>query len=264
MRSYLAIIRSAFLGMLAYRMRYLTGILTYTLFVSVNYFIWKAIYSTYPEGTSLHGFHLKDMVTYLAVGWIARSFYFSTIDEDIEELVRSGQISIFLLRPMNFHLTMLSQAIGESLFRMSFFTLPISLVILSLFPISAPASVSAGVLFFLSSVTSFFILVELNFCIGLLAFELQSIQGLNRAKYYLLQLFSGLLMPVAFFPDWFRKIIEILPFRFITAVPMEAYLGKIEGMDWVLLQEVFWILVMWSVSSLLWSRAMNRLTLQGG
>ena len=264
--AYLAVIRSSFLGMLAYRMRYVTGILTYTLFVSVNYFIWKAIFSTYPEGSTIHGFQLKDMVTYLAVGWIARSFYFSTIDEDIEELVKSGQISIFLLRPISFHLTMLCQAVGESLFRISFFTIPITVVILALFPVSPPVSFDAGLLFLVSSITSFLILAELNFIIGLLSFELQSIQGLNRAKYYLLQLFSGLLMPVAFFPGWFQSIMLALPFRLITAVPMEVYLGKVPQGRIPLLfcEQLFWVAVMWGLAMLLWRRSVRKLTLQGG
>ena len=267
MRSpYLAIIRSAFLGMLAYRMRYITGILTYTLFVAVNYFIWNAIFGSRPGDARIHGFTLGEMVTYLSVGWIARSFYFSTIDEDIDELVRTGQISVFLLRPMDFHLTMLAQAVGESLFRISFVTLPISCVILMLFPVSAPASFGSALLFLLSSGTSFFILAELNFSVGLLAFELQSIQGLNRAKYYLLQLFSGLLMPVAFFPHWFQTIIYALPFRLITAVPMELYLGKFESsrIPWIFAQQLAWAAVMWLLAYSLWKRCVTKLVLQGG
>ena len=263
---YLGIIRSAFLSMLAYRLRYITGILTYTLFVSVNYFIWKAIFETHQAGETIHGFSLGEMVTYLGVGWIARSFYFSTIDEDIEELVRTGQISVFLLRPVDFHLMMLCQAIGESLFRVSFFTLPITAFILLLFPIHAPVSLLAGVFFVVSSATSFLILAELNFAVGLLAFELQSIQGLNRAKYYLLQLFSGLLMPIAFFPGWFQHIIYALPFRLITSVPMELYLGKFpaEKVPWIFCQQILWVLAMWTLSHFVWKRAVQKLVLQGG
>ena len=43
---YEAFIRNSFLKMLAYRLRYYTGIITYLLFVSVYYFIWSAVYAS--------------------------------------------------------------------------------------------------------------------------------------------------------------------------------------------------------------------------
>ena len=42
---YTAFLRNAFLNMLAYRLRYYTGIVTYFMFVSVHFFIWQAIFS---------------------------------------------------------------------------------------------------------------------------------------------------------------------------------------------------------------------------
>ena len=39
------LVRMGFLRLLAYRLRYFTGVVTYTLNVSVYYFIWRAIHS---------------------------------------------------------------------------------------------------------------------------------------------------------------------------------------------------------------------------
>ncbi len=49
--------------MLAYRMRYFTGILTYLLFVTVHYFIWQAIFSQKAPGELINGFTFTTMVT---------------------------------------------------------------------------------------------------------------------------------------------------------------------------------------------------------
>ena len=90
---YFSFVRNAFLNMLAYRMRYYTGILTYFLYVSVHYFIWNAVYAGKGPDELINGFTFSEMITYISVGWVARSLYFSNIDEEIDTLVRSGQVS---------------------------------------------------------------------------------------------------------------------------------------------------------------------------
>ena len=239
---YLACSRLSFLKLIAYRLRYFTGIITYFLFVSVHYFIWQAVFKSKPPGTLINGFSLEQMVTYVAVGWISRSLYFSDIDEDIAEMVKSGQISIYLLRPIKFHLVMISEAFGALIFRFCLFTVPIASVLLFFFPILPPKSGLHAFGFLLATFASFFVLVEVNFLLGLLCFVLKSIDGFMRAKYFFIQLFSGLLLPLAFFPPWFKNIMEFLPFKLIASTPLEIYLGKINGIDLVksVIFTIFW------------------------
>jgi len=252
--------------MLAYRLRYYTGILTYLLFVSVHTFIWLAIYRGKGEGATVRGFTLEEMVTYVAIGWVSRSLYFSNIDETIDDLVRTGHVSIFLLRPVNFQLMMLFQAVGESLFRLLFFSLPITIVILAIFPVSLPASAPDALLFLCSTAAGFLVLVQLNFLVGLLAFVLKSTQGIMRAKYYMVQLFSGLLLPLSFFPSWAEAALNLMPFKVIAYVPLQFYLGKIPAneMIGVFANQIFWILFLTGLGVVYWQRAMAKLTLQGG
>jgi ABC-2 type transport system permease protein len=263
---YVASIRLAFLKLLAYRFRYFTGIITYLLFVSVHYFIWKAVYGDGDPDKVLNGFTFQEMVTYISVGWMARSLYFSDIDEEISSLVRTGQVSIYLLRPVQFHLIMLSEAFGGLLFRLTLFTLPISVVLIQMFPIQLPASLLHGVLFLLSTAISFFVFAEINFLLGLVCFASKSIEGIMRAKYFFIQLFSGLLLPIAFFPDWLRGYIEIFPFKLIAATPLEIYLGKRNGIEllWTMSEMLLWGGALYLLSELLWKVAFKRLSIQGG
>lgn len=266
MMVYTSFIRNAFLAMLAYRLRYYTGIITYLLFVSVHYFIWRAVFADLPPDATIHGFTLAQMITYVAVGWIARSLYFSNIDEEVDDLVRTGQISVYLLRPVSFHAMMMSQAAGESLFRLCFFSLPIGLVILWAFPVSPPETFAAFLLFLLATAGSFIIFAEINFLVGLLAFATKSTQGVMRAKYYLVQLLSGLLLPLTFFPQSIQQILAVLPFKAITYVPLTLYLGKATNGEIVLLlaEQLLWCVVFVALSEYFWSRATASLTLQGG
>lgn len=263
---YVPFVRVAFFNMLAYRLRYVTGIFTYVVFVSIHYFIWQAIFSGKPENTLINGFSLSDMITYITIGWISRSMYFSDIDYDIDQLVRNGQISNYLIRPVNFQLVLFSQALGESVFRIFFFTTPICLVLFCLFPIKGPEGIENFLYFSLATFMSFIILMSLNFIVGLVAFYTKSIQGLIRAKYYIVQLCSGLLLPFTFFPDSIRWLLESLPFKVITYVPLQLYLGKIPANDIprLFLNQALWCVAMVTLGALFWHRAMSKLTLQGG
>lgn len=263
---YFAFIRNAFLNMLAYRLRYYTGILTYLLLVSVQYFIWTGIYASKADGATLYGYKLGEMITYVAVGWISRSFYHSNIDYEIDDLVKTGEIGIYLLRPVNFQIMMTAKALGESLFRIGLFSLPICITMLIFFPVLPPSSSGYFLYFCLSTCLGFLVLAQFNFLIGLWAFSLKTIQGVMRAKYYLVQLCSGLLLPLAFFPDWARSILEALPFQAVAYVPLQFYLGKVPAED-VLSTfglQIGWLLALGLVGQLLWQRALARLSVQGG
>lgn len=264
--AHIAFGKCAFLKMLAYRLRYYTGIFTYLIFVSVYHFIWKAVYANQPEGTLINGFTFSEMVTYVAIGWIARSFYFSNIDNDVHNLVRSGQITGFLLRPVNFQLMLFCQALGESLFRLLFFSLPIGFVILMIFPVTTPESLVTWGYFALSTLLGFLVLVALNFIIGLLAFFFHSIEGIMRAKHNVIMLLSGLLLPMSFFPTTIQSILEWLPFQAIAYIPLALYLGKVpeESVLPVLFLQLGWFIALTSIGALMWQRAMRSLTLQGG
>ena len=263
---YGSFIRNAFLNMLAYRARYYTGILTYLLFVSVYYFIWQATYEGKGEGALINGYTFAQMVTYISIGWLSRSLYFSNIDDQIDDLVRSGQISFYLLRPVDFQGMLMANAVGESLFRLLLFSVPIGVTIFSVFPIMPPASGGDFLWFCFSTLMAFVILAQINFLVGLLAFSFKSIDGVMRAKYFIVQLLSGLLLPLSFFPLWIERPLEWLPFKNIAHTPLQFYLGKVTQaqLPLVLAHQLIWALLLFIWGRMLWQRALAKLTLQGG
>ena len=86
---YLEFSRVGFVNILAFRLRYFTGIITYTLNVTIYYFIWSAVYH---PGQSIAGYNLPQMITYISVGWIIRSLYTNTIDQEMAYEVLEGNM----------------------------------------------------------------------------------------------------------------------------------------------------------------------------
>ncbi len=260
---YFEFARIAFLKILAYRLRYYTGIVTYFVNVSVYYFIWKAIFSS---SVNVAGYGLSDMITYVGVGWIIRSFYFNNIDRDMAAEVLEGKIALSLIKPVDTQLMYLSQTIGEACFRGILFTLPISVAVLLIYPIRPPVSVISALLFFLSCVFALVIFALINFIVGTLALHIYSIMGVIRAKYFIVEFLSGLLIPLSFFPRWVRRPLAFLPFPHISFTPLQIYLGKEAGIGawWALGTQVAWILILFVGGRALWKFSATRLSIQGG
>jgi len=260
---YLAFARIAFLQILAYRLRYFTGIITYLVNVTVYYFIWKAIYR---GDTVIQGFNFPQMITYVAVGWIIRTFYYNNVDREIANDIQQGHIAGKLTRPVSYQWMQISQAAGESLFRLMMFTVPTGAVILLIYPVQAPRSVSSSGAFLISLLFAFVIFAAINFLIGICAVYLQSVLGLIRAKYFLIELLSGLVIPINFFPDSLVRWSQWLPFQHISYMPLMIYMGKVGGKELasVLLVECAWALALLLAGKWFWHVARLKLIVQGG
>jgi ABC-2 type transport system permease protein len=263
---YLGFVSGTFQKMLAYRLRYYTGIVSYLIYVAINYFIWKAVFADRAPGALIDGYDLAGMTTYVAVGWIARSFYFNNVDREIGDQVQKGEIALALARPVSYQGTVLAGAIGEGTFRFLCFSLPVGVVIYLCFPVALPASFASGCAFVVSIWLALLILTQLNFLVGMCAFPLKSIDGVMRAKHYLLEILSGLVLPVAMFPSWLAAVTRWLPFQQISYVPTSIWLGKLRGQELALAlaRQAGWVVLVTLLCAFVWRRVTKRLTVQGG
>ncbi|BCG59391.1 daunorubicin ABC transporter permease [Paenibacillus sp. URB8-2] len=263
LEAYFDFIRIRFLTMLAYRLNYYTGILIYSLNIGVNYFTWKAIYG---QGESLGGFTAAQMTTYVAVSWMARAFYFNNLDREISTDIRDGSIAIQFIRPYNYVLAKMMQGLGEGMFRFMLFMIPGMALAMLLFPVRLPHDPAAWAGFLVMLFFSFLINSQINIITGLLAFFVENNEGLMRMKRVVVDLFSGLIIPISLFPGWLSSILKLLPFQAITYLPGSVFTGRVQGVG---IWNVFGIQIIWFAVLLiplfwLYRAARQRLFVQGG
>lgn len=263
MSAYLEMIRMRFLMMLAYRVNYYSGILIYTLNIGAQYFLWKAIYS--GNGT-LAGLDMTQMTTYVAVSWMARAFYFNNLDREIANEIRDGSVAIHFIRPYNFLVTKIMQAMGEGIFRLLMFTLPGMVLVLLLFPVKLPTDPGIWIVFLFMLLFSFLINSQINILTGLFAFFVENNEGMMRLKRVAVDLFSGLIIPVSFFPGWAEGLLQVLPFQAITYLPGSVFTGKVTGaaIGQAIGVQILWFTVLLVPMIVMWRQARQRLFVQGG
>jgi ABC-2 type transport system permease protein len=264
LKIYREFIRIGFVNILAFRLRYYTGIITYLINVTVYFFIWRAVFANATG--SIAGFSLPQILTYVSVGWIIRSFYWNTIDQEMAYEVIDGKIAMDFIKPVSVQWMWLARAMGESAFRLILLTAPTAIIVTLLFPVLPPASKLNFVLFLVAAFGSFFIMGALNFIIGTCAIPLTSILALIRAKFWLIELLSGLLIPLNFFPRSIQILSSLLPFEHIAYTPLQIYLGRLSLGETLrlLALEYFWVVALLLLGHLWWVRATRKIIIHGG
>ena len=266
---YCHFIRLAFLKFLAYRLRYYTGVVSYTIFVSGHYYLYTALFASRVADSgnaTIGGLSIGEMITYVAISWIGRSFYFNNIARDLMHMITEGEIAMQLIKPFHVQTVMMFEAVGESGFRLLMFTLPIMVVVVPLFGIGRPPETALYFWTFLSFCLALVIYSQVNFLLGCLAFYMKNIQGVLRAKMVSMDFLTGVVVPFTFFPDWFQRVVEWLPFQGISYIPVTIYLGKRPGEELYLavLLQLAWAVALFVAGRLVWRFSVRRVVVQGG
>ena len=134
-------------------------------------------------------------------GW-RRAFYFNNLDREIANEIRDGSVAIQFIRPYNYLFVKMMQGLGEGIFRLLLFMAPGLVIVCLIFPVKLPTDPSVWVLYFVMLVFSFLINTQINILTGLFAFFVENNEGMMRMKRVLVDLFSGVVVPISFFPGW--------------------------------------------------------------
>ncbi|WP_421383951.1 ABC transporter permease [Bacillus salacetis] len=263
MSKYIEMIRIRFLMMLAYRTNYYSGILIYSINIGAYYFLWQAIYGGKED---IEGLSVIQMTTYIAVAWMARAFYFNNIDREIAAEIKEGKVAVELIRPYSYLGMKTMQGLGEGIFRLLFFSVPGMFIVALVFPIEVSANASTWMFFALSIIFSFMINTQINLLTGITTFFLFNNDGLIRAKRVVIDLFSGLLLPISFFPIWAQDAMKFLPFQSISYVPSMIFTEGYTGFEVyeALGLQIVWVLVLLIPIGALWQIAKKQMIIQGG
>ena len=82
----------------------------------------------------------------------------------------------------------------------------------------------------------------------------------------IINLLSGMLIPISFFPLWAQKIVNFFPFSSTIYTPSMIFLGKINGNNIIssLALQMLWIIILFIISKWMWKKLIKSLTILGG
>lgn len=265
MRPYAAIFAARIRLLFQYRAAAFAGVCTQFFWGIMHVMIFTAFYAQVADPAALP-MTLNQAITYT---WLVQAFLVFlpwNIDRDVEALVRSGNVVYELIRPVDLYGIWFARALawrmGPGLLRV----IPIFALALCFSGFQIPDSPVAAVLFLISLAAGLLLSTAITTLMMISLFWTLSSAGVVRLMIGLVVAFSGMQVPLPYYPDWFQPVLSALPFRGLMDTPFRIYLGHIlpEHVFLPLLHQVLWTGVLVVVGRYLMAMAQRRLVIQGG
>lgn len=266
MKVYFEIVKNTFNSNTAYRANlffFLLGRLI-ALFAMVS--VWSAIfYNTAKTNSSAGDISLRDMITYVIISTGISIIINNNVAGDIGSKIRSGEIAMDLIKPINLKACLLCQTLGNNAVKLMFQLIPFLLMGILAFGLECPKW-DFFVIFLISLVNGLIINFFLAYITGIIGFWYLSVGHINRLLSDISTLLSGYIVPLWFFPKSLLIISDFLPFKLMYFSPITIYLGKISYWESIaiLIQQYLWIVILLVIEKVMWIRGVKKLVIQGG
>jgi len=262
MSTYLLCIKTVFRKNVVFRVDYILGIISTCLQIFISCAIWKALYGKHVE---INGISLAMVTTNFVIG-LGLTNAFRVDDSVIQRKLRDGSFANELLKPINIRAYILAENLGDILFRILTNFLPSFIIAVIFIGVLPPVDAMAVCYSMISVVLGFGVFWALSSIIQMTAFWVMNVWSLSTIKNVFVNVLAGALLPLWFMPSSIMKIIKFTPFDSIYFTPVQIYLGELSGGDvWVYYgRQALWIVLLYSVSTVLWVFGRRRIVIQGG
>ncbi len=267
MRQFRTIFKLNFIKELQYRVAALSGIAT-QLFFGLMYIM---VYLAFYKSNGIPGdFGIGQMATYI---WLQQAFlamfrYYDGNKEITQQIIK-GDIAYQMIRPINLYDNWFMQVFTSNyskvflramgIFAICFF-LPFGINLM------LPVSFTAFLLFILSLLLGSILVVAINMISYILITVTLSPSGVFGIMNTVASFLAGIIIPIPLMPAGVVKVLNFLPFRYVSDLPFRLYMGNIgytDGLIQIGIQ-VVWIVLIVLFGKLLLNKCQNKLVVQGG
>ncbi len=265
LKKYFAFTRAGIMECVNYRLSLFVMVIGNLLYLTLIYFVWKAIFASSGSDV-VNGMTFESTMIYLVLATALFNFMEMYIVWEIGRDVQSGKIALNLLKPIEYKKYLFWCVSGSFVANFVFTFLPTFFVVLLI----TGGTIAIGlnlVYFMIAVILAVVINYNIDFFIGTICLYTESIWGINVMKQAVVMLLSGATIPLAFFPDGMRRVIDVLPFRAIYDTPLTLLLTKNPSIDLVVEKlgvSLIWLIVMSVLSNVFWKLSLRQITVNGG
>lgn len=240
--------------------------LVYLLLSLLNIFLTIAVWSVaYKNPAYAPAIPFRDFISYFIVMLLVSQLVNSYASGEIsEEHIKRGQLSVFLLKPFPY---LLQEWILEIPWRLLAFIMTLPAVVMMLIYYRESyvfnLSVSLGIFGILIGAYALSYLIQV--CFALLTFWLDDTHGVLNVLEILTLLFSGIGIPIFFYPPLLKNIGQFFPFQYTLFFPVTLILNRLTQNELLFSLIMFfgWILLLFFVASYLWKKGLRKYTGEG-
>ena len=267
MKKYLAFFRLRFSMGLQYRAAALAGIITQFAWGTMEILMFRAFYKADPLAFPMT-FQATCSYVWMQQAFLAL-FMAWMMENEIFDSIINGNIAYELCRPINIYNMWFSRSLANRFSRAVLRCIPILLATAFLpapYGMMLPKSPAAFILFLFTLTIGVCVTVAFCMLVYMISFFTISSAGVRIMAVSVVEFFSGATIPLPFFPDEVRRILELLPFASMQNVPLRIYSGDLSGnAAWrAVILQIFWLFMLTGLGRILDAFAMKKITIQGG
>lgn len=266
--TYIPFSRAGIQEAVVYRANFICFLIGEIMSAFIMYFVWKAVFLSSGSKTFM-GFTMEDLVVYLFITFLTGYLTYSDGAFAVGEEIVDGSIAARMIRPCSFEMCFLFQELGNRLISVSMIFVPMVAGV-EIYRYITCGELRFNIVYFLLYIVSLLIAYMISFyfnvCYGFMAFFFKNLWGTTLIKETLVSFLSGAIVPLAFLPSGLAAVLNFLPFASLSYTPVMIYMGMYTypQIAMRLGLQLFWMVVMFGVSKLIWRSAVKRLAVQGG
>ncbi len=263
MKGYLSYIKNGFMDNTVHKMHVFVAIVTNILYMIIVYFLWKAIYNGRDYVSSMS---FNQIMIYMSASTALVGLFQTYTENFISCRLIYGSIIMDMIKPIDFQMHVFCRGIGTMIFNFFCVTLPV--LLFSAFVLDVKFIVGFNIFYFIVSLINAVILCSiLDFIVGLTSFYTESIWGITVIKDVLISVLASIYVPLEFYPQNIKMVIDILPFKAIYYTPLKFLTDNEVGFRYELIQiavQLFWIGGLTVLSRIAFKHAFRNIVYNGG
>lgn len=263
MKKYWIVAKNTWAEMFTYRINFIIWRIRTVIQLLTMYFLWLAIL---PQNTVIAGYNQSLILTYILGTAFIGSITLSSRTQEIGENINNGDLSIFLVRPINYFWYWFFKDLGDKFINTLFSIIELFLVFIILRP---PFFFQTNPVFllllFISVVLAIFLFFLISSLLGLIGFWSQEIWAPRFIFYILISFFAGSLFPLDILPKQIFSVFEYLPFTYLLYFPLKIYLGQLLMLEIIkgFLISLVWIIIFQRILLIIWFKGLKSYSAYG-
>ena len=268
MKKYWHVLNVGIQNNLTYRFNFLARTVFGLVPLIAVLYVWKTIYQGKQAGETVGDYTLAQMISYYLLATIVDAL--TAVNEDDWQIaadIKDGNISQFLLKPIDYLWFRLCLFISGRLTYLAVAALPLALFVLYLhrYFVLPPDWTTLG--FFLAS-TMLTALLQffMSYTMAMLAFWVLEVSTFIFILFAFEYIASGHLFPLDILPHGVAQALFFTPFPYQLYFPVSIYMGKIVGSDLLrgMLIQTMWVIAAYLLARFAWARGIKKYSAVGG
>ena len=260
MNKYTSIFKTSLSQEFAYKLNFIMWRLRNVLQIVIFFSLWTAIFY-FNNNNAVLGYSYEKIVAYSFMLIVVRSIVLSNRIIDISGHIANGDLTNYLLRPINYFKYWITRDLSSKFLNLSFSAIEITVLFLiirpNLYIQTDPVRLLLFVVALCVAVFMYFNILMITNCVPFWTPEL------NWGAMFLVNMFveflSGSTFPLDVFPEVVTKIIKLTPFPYLIYTPIKAYLGQdslmVTARDLVF--GLVWSVVLYLIMKKVWNRGLK-------